>query len=302
VNHRTCDLFEVNVESENALHVYKGPVKGYSWLLSRVTALEIQTQDQAKPLWAKLFMSYWGHTAELIRQSIKSPANQYSIHQPDQDGFYILHHAIRRWALLDWDYSNVLRGLNGPVDLVYGQWEPLLREILQAGVDVHSISPGGITPFQVLFRRSELAELARGGLSPILKRKDLRKYLSRWLRILQDEGIDLQSYREKEHKLWNAQMMYSCEGITYMEIHARGWVDVRWESPEDPPLEDKRLDWAWGLGTRLGEFWGLVGGKTDRGLVTPCPDFDSDPDSDFDSDSDVSDCDEELPRVPGGWV
>jgi hypothetical protein len=286
VNHRTCDLFE----GGNALHVYKGPAKGFSWLLSQVTALEIQTQAQAKPLWVELFEMSWKDTIELIRQSIKSPASRFSIHQPDQDGFYILHHAVRRWAF--YPYVRI------EPHKANEQWESLLREILQAGVDVHSISPSGITPFQVLFGYSEL--IHESSLSSH-KRRDLRKRLSRWLQILQDESIDLRSYREKEHKLWNAQKMYSLKGITYMEIHTHGWVDVRWESPEDPFFEDERQDWAWGLRSRLGEFWGLIGGKTDQGLVIPCPDFDSSSNSDFDSDSDVSDSDEELPRVPGGW-
>jgi len=302
VNHRTCDLFEANFKGENVLHVYRGPTKGSSWLLSQVTALEIQTQSQAKPLWTELFTLKWDHTTELIRQYIKSPASRFSIHQPDQDGFYILHYALFRWASVEthepWELRNKAREPWELRNKAREPWELLLREILQAGVDFHSISPTGITPFQLLFGYSEL--IPNSSLS-FPKRRDLRKCLSRWLQILQDEGIDLRSYREKEHKLWNARKVYSRKGITCMEIHTRGWVDIRWESPKDPFLEDKRLDWSWGLGTKLGGFWGLVGGKMDQELVIPCPDFESSSNSDFDSDSDISDSDEELPRVPGGW-
>jgi hypothetical protein len=317
MNDAACDPFDANLTGRNALEGYKGPAKGFSWLLSQITSLEIQAREKEQPLWSYLFESHWAHTAGVIRVAITSQVVKDLVHQLDRDGYSILHRTLPRWIEVSTGLDARFRWQQVS-ETEHTLWEYLLREIFQAGVNIHSISPDGTTPFQMLFRQPEMGEDFDYLLNiPRRSRRHTRKLIARWLQILQEQGVDMQWYSEQEHKLWNAEKMLSSTGIAYMKIHTRGWVDVKWKSLKDPFFEGERGEWAYGLEERLGEFWRLAWSETGDGVEINKEAFvdfedhfdfsthnttgdEDSPDKDSDREDEDGDVDNLL-RIPGSW-
>lgn len=254
MNDAVCDPFNAILKGRNALEEYKGPAKGFSWLLSQIASLEIQAREKEQPLWSYLFESHWAHTAGVIRVAITSQVVKDLVLQPDRGSYSILHRTLPRW--IEASPGQIVRSRWRQIsETEYTLWEHLLREIVQAGINIHSISPDGTTPFQMPFRQPKIGEDFDSLLNiPRRSRRHTRKLIARWLQILQEQGIDMQRYSEQEHKLWNAEIMLSSAGIACMKIHTRGWVDVKWKSLKDPFFEGVRGEWAYGLEERLGAF------------------------------------------------
>jgi hypothetical protein len=298
VNDTACDPLQADLHGKNAMQRYRGPVKGLSWLISQIESFEIQALVK-EPLWFGFYNSRWDHTADLIRTIITSQVLRDSVFWPDQNGYRILNHTLLRWM-----------DENLYMTFEYSPWEQLLREIVQAGVDIHSTLPDGTTPFQMILRRSQFImrdwhivsqENSTNGF-----RRRIRELLARWLWILQGEGVDIQQYSKQESKLWDAERMLNSDGIVNMKIHTHGWVDIKWNSPDDPCSEGG--DWTDGLGERLGQFWRLVRSEIDEdefldfsdgdsGILTPI--FISGEDSHIEDEGDNSG--KNPPRLPGSW-
>ncbi|KAI9647884.1 hypothetical protein NHQ30_004272 [Ciborinia camelliae] len=134
--------------------------------------------------------------------------------------------------------------------------EMLLREVICAGFDVHSLNNSHWTPLQAIIGESISYSLENNSFSGQFL--DCSKQISvRWLQLLHDSGIDLHQYGEWEilhHELTRPQMSVYNDSQGW-------WEDFDWPLlgfKYGPCVEDWEFWFLEPTDKFAGEFWSLV--------------------------------------------
>jgi len=264
-------LADIDGGGRNPLQMYIGPTSTYSWFLAQGEA-ELRYDTLTEPLWLRKFEIFFTDPIALLRETLPNRQVTESVAmQRTADGYTILHYALHRWSHISTrrdvfpDYPRLFDNENSRE---FEGWEQIIRDILRAGGDIHAMSRSGKTPFLVLLSNVHRVYWKYNWNNPLHRcRRSLKKILAAWLRILREEGFDLQTYKEREIQLWDAELLKSWGGISRVEFMPHEWVDIHWQTPEHPRNEQHELD-------RSFDYFSRLTGDKDVNIAPPEDDAD----------------------------
>jgi hypothetical protein len=227
----------------SALQLYNGPPSTFIWLL-RQSELELQHCIAPEPLWYyQLQHFHWQkdfNPASRVRELLRieeSPARV--ITERTSAGYTILHYAVSYWSKASVQFFSGLVSNFEKARQRLKDGELLIQEILKAGGDIHALSSLRETPFYMILGSMGFISLSAYYKTDCCSRRSLRKAIASWLRLVEEAGFDLCSYKKQEQALWDKQLFDLLENFSSVRILPYHGIDIQWKAEEGPRFDEQ---------------------------------------------------------------